>query len=124
MMPIWDAKAKVYPVLIVEGKAGRRVFYGNLWKKSGLNPRWRRYMGTIVGKISEEELLKGNPPLSAIVVRVATGYPGGGFFELSCTPPALARHGKVQFSRPLGNADKEYVRNQQAAVWKHWSAAS
>lgn len=123
MTSISDAKAKVYPFLVAEGRAGQRIFYRDLWKMAGLNPGWRRYMGTVVGEISEEELVKGNPPLSAIVVRIVTGYPGGGFFGLPCTPPHLMRT-KAQFSEALSNADKEYVRLQQEAVWKHWGNVS
>jgi len=122
MVSIEDAKTMVYPTLIAVGRAGQKVFYNNLWKMSGLNPRWRRYMGTIVGAISEEEILKDSPPLSAIVIGVTTGYPGGGFFGLPCIPPALARHGKAQQSMPLTEADKEYVRAQQAEVWKRLGA--
>jgi hypothetical protein len=123
MVSIEDARAMVYPVLISVGRAGQKVFYMDLWKMSGLNPGWRRYMGTIVGEISEKEILNGNPPLSAIVIGVTTGYPGGGFFGLPCIPPTLARHGRAQQSLPLTEVDKEYIRAQQSAVWKCWGAA-
>ena len=77
-----------------KGDHGGGYFYDELLRESGMVPRDIRkddpeYMPAmrdlweILGMVSEFEVSRGRPMLSAVVVDKDTGLPGGGFFKLA-----------------------------------------
>ncbi len=75
----WEKFAYWVPLLrqrlIAEAKKGETVYYSDLMNG-------RAWIGTLLGAISEYELRRGRPPLSAIVIRKDTKMPGTGFFTI------------------------------------------
>ena len=97
--------ALVYSELITVAKYRGYVTYQEIAKLIGL-PLQGNYMGKeighLLGEISEDEVSRGRPMLSAIVVST-TGTPGPGFFELA---------------RLLGKFDST-DKDKERAFWEH-----
>lgn len=103
--------ALVYSELITAAKYRGTVTYQEIAKMMGL-PLTGNYMqnliGQILGEISDDEVEKGRPMLSAIVVGVK-GVPGQGFYN---------------FARELGRltdqTDEEFWEAEKKAVYDTW----
>ena len=103
--------ALVYSELIAAAKYRGTITYQEIAKMMGL-PLTGNYMqsliGYILGEISEDEVEKGRPMLSSIVVGVK-GVPGPGFYK---------------FARDLGRltdqSDEEFWTAEKKKVYDTW----
>ncbi len=108
------------PILIEVARRGTLITYGELLSRLGGGPG-RRYIGEVVGRISEIELQAGHPKLSAVVVRSDTMMVSGGFFGLPDTPQAIRRSTRAQWQNPyLSEADIRYWQSQLQEVYQYW----
>ena len=75
----WEKFAYWVPLLrqrlIEKAKSRETEYYGDIMNG-------RVLIGKLLGAISEYELRRGRPPLSAIVIRKDTKMPGPGFFTV------------------------------------------
>lgn len=69
---------QAYDVLIERASQGELITYGELMDQIGTG---RGYIGAVIGGVSRLEIKQERPPLSALVVRKGTEYPGDGFCE-------------------------------------------
>ena len=79
----------------------------------------RRWIGEIVGLISEAESAEGRPLLSVVAVSASTGLPSVGFFDLEAIEerhPHLRRSGNH-----LTKAQRDFVRAEQSRAYEYWS---
>lgn len=115
--------------LIEVARKGETITYGALMEEFGI-PRGDRYhrvgIGDVVGEISNFEYSEGRPRLSAIIVEVGSakepctkGITGGGFFGLDGLPEAV-RRGAKHYNRPLTEAERRFLWQEQRAVWSYW----
>ena len=77
----------------------------------------RRWIGEIVGCVSEEEVTKSGRLLSVLVVRSDTGLPGVGFFLLDTV---IDRHGSLrpQKSGVLTAHQRQVIQIEQTRAWR------
>jgi hypothetical protein len=103
-------------------KESRTVTYGYLMKKFGLTRgRGPRGVVGVIGEIDNYEVRRGSPGFGAIVVRKDTGFPGGGFFCYGGDFPPNLRRPSGQGADPrLSKTEREYVLNEQKAIWRHY----
>lgn len=96
--------------------------YGYLMKKFGLTRgRGLRGVVSVIGEIDNYEVKRGSPGFGAIVVRKDTRFPGGGFFCYGGDlPPSLRRPNGLNANPRLSEAEKQYVLNEQKAIWFHY----
>lgn len=108
------------PILIeVAKQRGKTITYGNLMDRLGWHGR--RYIGHVVGRISEIEYENGRPRLSAVVVRADTRMVGGGFLGLPGTPENVRRSTRDEWQDfKLSKADQEYWRGELGKVYDYW----
>ena len=108
------------PILIEIARQETVITYGELLDRMGGGPG-RRYIGEVIGQISEEEMATGHPKLSAVVVRSDSRRVGGGFFGLPDTPQAIIRSSPEEWQDPfLSAADYEYWQDQLQEVYRYW----
>ena len=67
-----------------------------------------RAVGQILNEISEDEVQRGRPMLSAVVINT-DGRPGAGFYDAA-----------VKFGRAPANADEAFWNQERAAVHDAW----
>lgn len=110
------------PILIEVAKQRKKrgkITYKDLMDRLGWHGR--RYIGHIVGRISEIEYENRRPKLSAVVVRADTGMVGGGFFGLPGTPENVRRLTPEEWQNPkLSEADQKYWRAELERVYDYW----
>jgi hypothetical protein len=78
--------ALAYSALIAAAHSGAMVTYEGIARLTGLPERgsaMAKAVGRLVGEISEDEVLRRRPMLSALVVEKNTGLAGKGFFKLA-----------------------------------------
>jgi hypothetical protein len=110
---------RAQPILIEVAKRKGTITYGKLMSRLGGGPG-RRYIGEVVGRISEIEYQNRHPKLSAVVVTAATGMVGGGFFGLSETPENVRRSTREEFQDcRLSAADKAYWHQELKRVYNY-----
>lgn len=75
---------KAYSILVYQARIKEPITFTRLARELDL-PESGQYMSTILGNILndiyEEDAKKGQPPLSAVVVRSDSGEPSRGFFR-------------------------------------------
>lgn len=75
---------KAYSILVYQARIKELITFTKLARELDL-PESGQYMSTALGNILndiyEEDVNKGQPPLSAVVVRSDTGMPSRGFFR-------------------------------------------
>ena len=106
--------AIVYSELITVARYKGVVTYQEIAKLIGwpLQGNWMgSAIGHLVGEISDDEVDRGRPMLSAIVVGTS-GKPGPGFFE-------LARNLK-RLKSGENEADTKFLSHEQKEVYKTW----
>ena len=86
--------------------ARRTITYGELARRVGLPPQrhvFTRRLPQLLERVNVEEAADGWPLLGALVVRVADGLPGAGFFrqarELGRLPARADAAGEQRFFR-------------------------
>lgn len=103
--------ALVYSELITAARYRGTVTYQEIAKMMGL-PLTGNYMqkliGYILGEISEDEVVKGRPMLSSIVVGVK-GVPGPGFYNFA-----------KELGRLTDQSDEEFWNAEKKAVYDTW----
>jgi len=107
------------PILIEVAKQRKTITYGNLMNRLGWHGR--RYIGHVVGRISEMEYENRRLRLSAVVVRADTGMVGGGFLGLPKTPENVRRSTPEEWQKPkLSAAEEKYWRAELERVYDYW----
>lgn len=105
----WDEFAKgvhdLRQKLIEKAKSRETEYYGDIMNG-------RAIIGKLLGAISEYELRRGRPPLSAIVIRKDTKMPGKGFFTI----PSLQDEIRA-LSTEEGNVFWEDKKNEVFECW-------
>jgi hypothetical protein len=105
---------------LLEAARGRTTLtYGRLMKNYHLSRG--RCLSRAISEIDRAEGAKGAPGFAAIIVRKDTGYPGGGYFCHPELPVALRRAASRSTDPKLSASEKEYVRQRQERIWKHYS---
>jgi len=111
--------------LINVARGRHTITYGELMKEFHINRRW---IGGIVGRISEDEHKKGRPRLSAIVVRARSetnvcplGTPGGGFFGIPDLPAFIKRE-ESEFTNKLSIQEQQFIAEEQKKAWEYWQS--
>lgn len=105
------AKARAELVRIAQAK--RLITYKDLARVAGLplvGNNMAREVGSVLGAISEDEVVAGRPMLSAVAVN-AHGYAGTGFFGLA---RSLGRLSKTQDEDAFWEAERD-------AVYEAWA---
>jgi hypothetical protein len=67
-------KKRVYAELIRLARAGEITYYGTLGAAVGKHPRWPLWTQVLDG-ISDDELAKGNPDITDLILNTKTGWP-------------------------------------------------
>lgn len=103
--------ALIYCELITAAKYRGTVTYQEIAKIMGIplsGNNMSRLVGQILGEISEDEVAKGRPMLSAIAVGV-NGHPGPGFYSLART-----------LGRLSDQAEADFWEAERKAVYETW----
>lgn len=109
---------RVYDALKAAARKGTTVSYSDIASLAGLPPRGHymgREVGRLLGEISEDEVKRGRPMLSAVCVNVG-GRPGPGFYDLARALPRLVGKSPAVEQR-CWEAERE-------AVYKYWQRRS
>ena len=115
-----DYADKARLILIETAKRQTLITYDTLMYKLNCGPG-RKLCGDIVRKVSEIELSKGRPKLSAVVIRSDTRMVGGGFFGLADTPDAIKRSRWEEWKNPqLSTEEQEYWHSELRKVYDYW----
>jgi len=99
--------------LIEVAKNHGTITYGEVGEIMGIKQpgnHLSRETGQICGEISEEEHRKGNPLLSAAVVRSDTGLPGDGFFYLA---------NELNLYRSSEETKRDFWKRELQRVYEH-----
>lgn len=106
------AYAIAYSALIGVARVRGLATYQGVAELTGLPKRGRvmaREVGDLVGEISEDEVKRGRPMLSVLVVDLTKGRPGDGFFKLA---QRLKRFG--------GRGKRKFWEEERRAAYKTW----
>jgi hypothetical protein len=107
--------ALAYAALIQAAHSRGMATYAGIAHLTGLPTRGQAMasqVGHLVGEISEDEVGRGRPMLSALVVEKDTGRPGRGFY-------LLARNlGKLNGSS--NTVEKKFLRKEKATLYEVW----
>jgi hypothetical protein len=85
-IPYRDRKSAIVATLSQRAKSGRTIFYGELGEEVGIPSRgpWK----PILDEIAREEMARGRPDITFLVINKQTGLPGQIGFK-PAKPPSL-----------------------------------
>jgi hypothetical protein len=109
-------KQRVHAELMRLARAGQITYYGDLGAAVGKHPRWPKWTEVLDG-ISDDELAKGNPDITDLVLSAKTGWPSRISRQFTNDKPTPQQQQKAQ--QGLDAVFSRYCPGKQAPKLPH-----